>query len=85
MKHITFTATATFPKEDVLTFAIANGYTENKEETPEMFVSNFFKSSLVDLVGKATVRYIAIQKEQEKMEAIQEAKERLAQAINVSS
>ena len=64
MEHITFTATATFPQEDVLTFAQANGYVENEEQTPEAFVSHFFKNVLINLVGKETIRQIALQKEQ---------------------
>ena len=84
MKLKTFTATAKFPQEDVLQFAIAKGYIENEEQTADEFIAEFFKTALIDLVGRETIRHIAQEKEQEKIQAVKEVKDRLSQAINVT-
>ena len=85
MESIEFKVTANFLKTDVLAFAIANGYQENEEQTPEKYVSDYFHAQLVNLVGNESVNKMVQIKETEKLAEIKTIQERISGSIIIET
>lgn len=74
METIKFTATATYPKEEVLSFALSLGFVPNEDETAEDFISNYFQSKLAEVIIENIVEGIDKQFEEQKQASIMETK-----------
>lgn len=83
MKTITFTASATYPKESVIEFATANGYKQNEEKTAEEFTQEFIKDKLVDMLLAPTLDQINNKFDSAKMEKIAETTDEINTLITV--